>query len=78
MLDLFKWTKYLFTIQAQDELILSPFKGSTFRGGFGNAFQKIVCSYKERENCNGCLLTNLRKCTQTFYFRTTIREENSL
>jgi hypothetical protein len=39
----------------EEAAILPPFKGSTFRGGFGQALKKVVCALK-KEQCQDCLL----------------------
>ena len=48
-------------------LFLPSYKGSTFRGGFGNAFKKIVCASRERI-CESCLLKG--KCVYSYVFET--------
>ena len=48
--------RFIFTMTVQEPMILPPYKGSTFRGGFGNAFRRIACS-RRRRDCDGCLLT---------------------
>lgn len=49
------YLKTTFTIEAEEELFLPYFKGSAFRGAFGNAFRKIVCALK-RSTCEECFL----------------------
>jgi len=51
-----KAARFLFTMTVCEPMVLPPYKGSTFRGGFGNAFRRIACS-RHRRDCNGCLLT---------------------
>lgn len=51
-----KAARFIFTMTVQEPMILPPYKGSTFRGGFGNAFRRIACS-RRRQDCDGCLLT---------------------
>lgn len=34
--------RFELTVEAKDPIILPPYKGSTLRGGFGNAFRKRV------------------------------------
>jgi len=55
------------SIQARDPIILPPYKGSTLRGGFGNAFKKIVCALKEKD-CPDCILKE--KCVYSYVFET--------
>ena len=59
--------KFELSIQAKDPIILPPYKGSTLRGGFGNAFKKIVCALKEKE-CSDCILKE--KCVYSYVFET--------
>ena len=37
-----RYQKYNFTIEASEPLLLPVYKGSTFRGAFGNAFKRVV------------------------------------
>jgi len=55
MLNL-KAVRFLFTLTVREPMVLPPYKGSTFRGGFGNVFRRIACS-RRRRDCDGCLLT---------------------
>lgn len=67
-----KLSKYRFTIKPQRELILPPYKGSTFRGGFGHAFRHAVCGEREKE----CLDCSLRiKCVYSYVFETSVPQE---
>lgn len=62
-----KYQKYQFIIKAKDALLLPYYKGSTFRGAFGNAFRRIVCALK-RNDCADCLLKE--KCIYAYVFET--------
>ena len=55
------------TVEAKDPLILLPYKGSTLRGGFGNAFRRVVCVIKGKE-CEECLLKG--QCIYSYVFET--------
>ncbi len=59
--------KFNFHIRPEEPLILPAYKGSTLRGGFGNAFRRIVCALKSRE-CSGCLLKD--RCIYSYVFET--------
>ncbi|MBU2578124.1 CRISPR system precrRNA processing endoribonuclease RAMP protein Cas6 [Patescibacteria group bacterium] len=59
--------KFELSIQAKDLIILPPYKGSTLRGGFGNAFKKIVCALKEKD-CPDCILKE--QCVYSYIFET--------
>ncbi|PKM42451.1 MAG: hypothetical protein CVV03_09830 [Firmicutes bacterium HGW-Firmicutes-8] len=60
--------KYRIDIKAGERgLRLPPYKGSTFRGGFGSTFRRVVCSVKTGE-CKGCLLEV--NCPYAYIFET--------
>ncbi|MBI5183857.1 MAG: CRISPR system precrRNA processing endoribonuclease RAMP protein Cas6 [Nitrospinae bacterium] len=59
--------EFLLTIQAEETLILPPYKGSTFRGGFGHAFKKVICVVRNKD-CSDCILKE--KCIYSFVFET--------
>ncbi len=67
------WLKHLtfakleFTIEATEPLLLPPYKGSTFRGAFGNIFKEVVCIKDDRE-CGTCILTE--NCSYHYVFET--------
>jgi CRISPR-associated endoribonuclease Cas6 len=56
-----------FCIEPLEPIILPAYKGSTLRGGFGNAFRRISCALKNRE-CDECLLKG--KCVYSYVFET--------
>ncbi len=60
-------SKFLFTIVPNEPLILPAYKGSTFRGGFGYAFKRVVCAIRDKE-CPDCLLKE--KCIYSYVFET--------
>ena len=59
--------KFELSIQAKDHIILPSYKGSTLRGGFGNAFKKVVCALKDKE-CSDCMLKE--RCVYSYVFET--------
>ena len=59
--------RFVLTLRALDVIELPPYKGSTFRGGFGTAFKKVVCTIKGTE-CDNCLLKS--KCIYSYIFET--------
>lgn len=67
MIETLRFIRFNFVIKARDPLSLPPYKGSTFRGSFGNVFKKIVCPVKYR-NCISCLLRN--RCLYIYIFET--------
>jgi len=66
--------KYVFSCILNDDAILPPYKGSTFRGVFGHALKKVVCALK-RQDCKDCLLRE--KCVYAFTFETPIPGDDS-
>lgn len=46
---------------------MPPYKGSTLRGGFGNAFRRVVCALKKTD-CSSCILKE--KCVYSYVFET--------
>ncbi len=61
------YRKFDFTIEAREPMVLPVYKGSTFRGGFGNVFRRILCALKRKE-CDGCILKNT--CIYSYVFET--------
>ena len=70
-----EYQKLRFIMEAVDEIHLPYYKGSAFRGGFGNIFRKIVCVLK-RENCAECILKS--KCIYAYVFETSPPESSRL
>lgn len=69
------YQKFTLIIKAVDELRLPYYKGSTFRGGFGNMFRRIVCALK-RQDCSDCMLKN--RCIYAYVFETPPPENTSI
>lgn len=61
------YQKFTLVIEALEELYLPYYKGSTFRGGFGNAFRRVVCALK-MQDCKDCLLK--QRCIYAYVFET--------
>lgn len=59
--------RYQFRLIPLEETRLPEYKGSTFRGGFGHAFKKVVCTFKGKE-CDDCLLRH--RCVYSYVFET--------
>ncbi len=59
--------EYNFNVVLEDDAILPPYKGSTFRGVFGHALKEVVCALK-RQECPTCLLRG--QCVYTQIFET--------
>jgi CRISPR-associated endoribonuclease Cas6 len=63
----FRFARFEFVAKALDRISLPAYKGSTFRGGLGHAFKKVVCLSKDRL-CEACLLKG--KCPYSYVFET--------
>jgi len=62
-----KTASFSFNLKALEPIILPSYKGSTFRGGFGYAFKRVVCAIKDKE-CTDCLLKE--RCVYSYVFET--------
>ncbi len=69
------YQKYTLSITAEEELHLPYYKGSTFRGGFGNMFRRIVCALR-RQDCLDCILK--RSCIYAYVFETSPPDNTSV
>jgi len=67
VLEELHFARFNFVIQTREPVSLPPYKGSTFRGSFGNVFKKIVCPVRYRD-CSTCLLRN--RCLYVYIFET--------
>lgn len=65
------YQKLTLTLEAIEELHLPYYKGSTFRGGFGNMFRRIVCALK-LQDCLDCMLKS--RCIYAYVFETPSNE----
>ncbi len=63
----FKFAQFKFLLRALGNIVLPPYKGSTLRGAFGNAFKKVVCITRQTA-CITCLLKN--RCVYSYVFET--------
>lgn len=70
-----EYQTYKFIISFLEDAELPPYKGSTLRGGFGHAFKKAVCVFRDRQ-CADC---NLKQtCAYSYIFETSPPEETSI
>jgi len=58
---------YTFLIRLEDDALLPPYKGSTFRGLLGHALKRVTCALK-RQECRTCILRS--NCTYAMVFET--------
>lgn len=61
------YSTFIFCLKPIEIIILPSYKGSTFRGGFGNAFRRVVCALK-KSDCSDCLLKE--RCIYSYIFET--------
>lgn len=59
------YSRLSFTTELSASASLPLFKGSTFRGAFGNALKRVACAL-ERQECQSCLLAS--RCVYPFFF----------
>ena len=67
--------KFFFTLKSTDSIRLPLYKGSAFRGGFGHAFKKVVCTVRNR-SCDKCLLKT--RCIYSYVFETPPPEDSEI
>jgi hypothetical protein len=67
MFEHFRVGKFTLRLRALADLHLPAYKGSTLRGGFGQALKEVTCALK-RQNCQSCLLKD--RCVYLYLFET--------
>lgn len=76
MLDKLSIAKYRLTLEAEDQLGLPRYKGSTLRGGFGAVFRRMTCAQREIKDCQECLLQ--ATCPYAYIFETPLPEDTEV
>lgn len=69
------YNRFSLIIEPEEEILLPPYKGSTFRGAFGVAFKRVVCALR-KEDCTECLLGS--RCIYFQVFEARAEGENPL
>ncbi len=64
--------KYRFDFQAQEDILLPAYSGSSWRGLFGLELKRSVCVTREKQ-CKNCMLW--RNCAYTYLFETPPAED---
>jgi len=64
-----KFGIYDFFCQVESQMILPDYKGSTLRGGLGQALRQLVCTLS-RQECKNCLLN--QRCIYALFFETSV------
>lgn len=70
-----KYQKLDFVIRALEPIRLPPYKGSAFRGGFGNAFKRVVCVFRNKD-CRDCPI--VQECAYAYIFETPAPENSAV
>ena len=63
----FRFAQFRFIIKPVNRINLPYYKGSTFRGGFGHAFKRVVCVSRGKD-CLDCILKG--SCIYSYVFET--------
>lgn len=71
----FQLSRFRFTIKALEEIVFPAYKGSTFRGGFGYVFKKVVCTQRD-VTCDECLLKST--CVYSYVFETSPPKDSEI
>jgi len=72
-LDKLYFSVFSFTAEAVEDIFISEFKGSTFHGGFGKAFKRLVCINPQEKLCERCIVN--KNCSYYRVFDSRIDEE---
>ncbi|HEK86292.1 MAG TPA: CRISPR system precrRNA processing endoribonuclease RAMP protein Cas6 [Candidatus Aminicenantes bacterium] len=70
-----EFQKYTIFLKPKKTILLPPYKGSTFRGGFGNSLKRVVCLFRNK-NCQECPLNG--ECVYAYVFETMSLSKNPL
>lgn len=71
----FTLSRFQFNLLPLEKIELPLYKGSTFRGGFGHAFKRVVCIQKGKE-CNDCMVKST--CVYSYIFETSPPEDTKI
>ncbi|MGE5542974.1 MAG: CRISPR system precrRNA processing endoribonuclease RAMP protein Cas6, partial [Bacillota bacterium] len=69
VLEPLRMARYRFVATILEDMVLPPYKGSAFRGGFGGAFRRICCTCGEAA-CKGCAV--METCPYAYVFETRV------
>jgi hypothetical protein len=72
LLQTFRLAQYRVTLTARESISMPRYAGSTLRGGFGQAFRKLVCTMRSME-CRDCTLKGV--CPYAYIFETAPPED---
>jgi hypothetical protein len=74
-LDKLYFSVFQFTAEVTEDIFISEYKGSTFRGGFGKSFKRLVCINPEENDCYKCIVN--KNCSYHKIFNSNIDAETS-
>lgn len=69
----FRLARYRFVLRAETPIELPPYKGSAFRGCFGHALKRAVCTSRERD-CPSCLMRS--RCLYPYVFESGVESSS--
>lgn len=69
----FRCLRLSISAEAGDCVRLPEYQGSALRGAFGHALKSAVCTCRDKETCNDCLLKT--KCVYSYAFETPLPED---
>ncbi|MCF6158477.1 MAG: CRISPR system precrRNA processing endoribonuclease RAMP protein Cas6 [wastewater metagenome] len=69
------YKRFTFIMEAEEEIHLPSYKGSTFRGAFGVQFKKVACTLKKTD-CRDCLLK--QRCAYAYIFESHSPDEANI
>jgi len=59
LIEALRWARFRLTYRALEKIVFPEYKGSTFRGPFGHAFRRLVCTRSEFPSCVKCPLNQV-------------------
>ncbi|MDR3049653.1 MAG: CRISPR system precrRNA processing endoribonuclease RAMP protein Cas6 [Elusimicrobiota bacterium] len=68
MFSNFIFSCYTFYLKAQEDMLLPSYKGSMFRGGFGQVFKSLNCVNRLSKECKNCPVA--KTCAYKYIFET--------
>ena len=73
MLREFRAARYCFSATVLDDMVLPEYKGSTFRGAFGNVMRSLCCTTRNDE-CRNCEVEGT--CPYAYMFETRVPDDS--
>ena len=70
-----RFARFCMELEAETRLKLPSYKGSTFRGAFGNTFKRMVCVKRDLD-CASCLIRH--QCVYQYVFETPAAPEENM